>query len=75
MLEGSRQPPVAAWWLPGWLDQRLPNVDVEGEKLRRQLSDPPEDEFPASSRMYRSTTTGMRSWRTIRHEPVRWSRG
>jgi RND superfamily putative drug exporter len=26
-----------AWWLPRWLDQRLPNVDVEGEKLRRQL--------------------------------------
>ncbi|MEU7820809.1 MMPL family transporter [Catellatospora sp. NPDC049133] len=24
----------AAWWLPRWLDRVLPNVDVEGEKLR-----------------------------------------
>jgi RND superfamily putative drug exporter len=24
----------AAWWLPRWLDRLLPNVDVEGEKLR-----------------------------------------
>jgi RND superfamily putative drug exporter len=23
-----------AWWLPGWLDRILPNVDVEGEGLR-----------------------------------------
>ncbi|WP_055535356.1 MMPL family transporter [Streptomyces graminilatus] len=23
-----------AWWLPGWLDRVLPNVDVEGEGLR-----------------------------------------
>ena len=23
-----------AWWLPRWLDRVLPNVDVEGEKLR-----------------------------------------
>jgi len=32
-----------AWWLPRWLDRLLPNVDVEGEKLRHQL-----DETPAS---------------------------
>lgn len=24
-----------AWWLPGWLDRILPNVDVEGESLDR----------------------------------------
>lgn len=24
-----------AWWLPGWLDRILPNVDVEGESLER----------------------------------------
>jgi len=24
-----------AWWLPGWLDRLLPEVDVEGEKLDR----------------------------------------
>ncbi|GAA0234776.1 MMPL family transporter [Cryptosporangium japonicum] len=23
----------AAWWLPGWLDRRLPDVDVEGARL------------------------------------------
>ncbi|HLS73039.1 MAG TPA: MMPL family transporter, partial [Actinomycetaceae bacterium] len=26
-----------AWWLPRWLDRILPNVDVEGAKLERQL--------------------------------------
>ncbi|MGN5237958.1 MMPL family transporter [Rhodococcus sp. SJ-3] len=25
------------WWLPKWLDKILPNVDVEGEKLTREL--------------------------------------
>jgi RND superfamily putative drug exporter len=29
----------AAWWLPRWLDRALPNVDIEGEKLRRQLAE------------------------------------
>ncbi|WP_412077751.1 MMPL family transporter [Streptomyces xanthophaeus] len=28
-----------AWWLPKWLDRLLPNVDVEGESLRRHLAD------------------------------------
>lgn len=32
-----------AWWLPRWLDKALPNVDVEGEKLHKQLADSPED--------------------------------
>jgi RND superfamily putative drug exporter len=27
----------SAWWLPRWLDRLLPDVDVEGEKLRRHL--------------------------------------
>ncbi|MET8008914.1 MMPL family transporter [Streptomyces sp. NPDC005271] len=32
----------SAWWLPRWLDKALPNVDVEGEGLRKQLeSDSP----------------------------------
>ncbi|MGP4004357.1 MMPL family transporter [Streptomyces sp. 8N706] len=26
----------AAWWLPRWLDRVLPNVDVEGEQLRKR---------------------------------------
>ncbi|WP_432145061.1 MMPL family transporter [Streptomyces sp. bgisy084] len=28
----------SAWWLPRWLQKLLPNVDVEGEGLRRQLA-------------------------------------
>ncbi|MFJ4713797.1 MMPL family transporter [Streptomyces sp. NPDC088785] len=28
----------SAWWLPRWLDKALPNVDVEGEKLRENLT-------------------------------------
>jgi len=28
-----------AWWLPRWLDRALPNVDVEGEKLQKQLTE------------------------------------
>ncbi|GGZ00452.1 MMPL family transporter [Streptomyces nitrosporeus] len=33
-----------AWWLPRWLDRILPNVDVEGEGLRKELASdgPPE---------------------------------
>ncbi|MCJ1679006.1 MMPL family transporter [Streptomyces sp. APSN-46.1] len=27
-----------AWWLPRWLDRILPNVDVEGESLRKHLA-------------------------------------
>lgn len=27
----------AAWWLPRWLDRVLPDLDVEGENLRRSL--------------------------------------
>jgi RND superfamily putative drug exporter len=27
----------AAWWLPGWLERRLPRLDVEGERLHEQL--------------------------------------
>lgn len=36
----------AAWWLPGWLDKALPNVDVEGEGLRKTLA--PSDEAGSS---------------------------
>jgi putative drug exporter of the RND superfamily len=33
----------AAWWLPRWLDVRLPRVDIEGEQLheQKQLADWP----------------------------------
>ncbi len=30
-----------AWWLPRWLDRALPNVDIEGEKLRAEFIEPP----------------------------------
>jgi RND superfamily putative drug exporter len=40
-----------AWWLPKWLDRILPNVDVEGEKLRHQLDDASVDEpVPTAAR-------------------------
>ncbi|WP_442785197.1 MMPL family transporter [Amycolatopsis sp. H20-H5] len=40
-----------AWWLPNWLDKILPNVDVEGEQLTKQLDTPndPEDRKLVSS--------------------------
>ena len=28
-----------AWWLPGWLDRLLPDVDVEGQSLERSSTD------------------------------------
>ncbi|WP_327414438.1 MMPL family transporter [Streptomyces sp. NBC_01233] len=31
-----------AWWLPKWLDRLLPNVDVEGESLRKHLERSPQ---------------------------------
>lgn len=31
-----------AWWLPKWLDKILPNVDVEGESLRKHLGEYPD---------------------------------
>jgi putative drug exporter of the RND superfamily len=57
----------AAWWLPRWLDKVLPNVDVEGEKLRHQLDDTTEPR--ASSKAHRpnqppgmdTATSGRRS--------------
>ncbi|WP_432972871.1 MMPL family transporter [Dactylosporangium sp. CA-233914] len=36
----------AAWWLPRWLNRILPNVDIEGEKLRHHLSQEPATETP-----------------------------
>ena len=27
-----------AWWLPGWLERRLPVIDVEGESLAHQMA-------------------------------------
>jgi len=29
----------AAWWIPRWLNAILPNVDVEGERLRKHIGD------------------------------------
>jgi RND superfamily putative drug exporter len=34
----------SAWWLPGWLSKLLPNVDIEGEKLRQHLATTPDPE-------------------------------
>jgi RND superfamily putative drug exporter len=35
-----------AWYLPRWLDRLLPNVDVEGETLRRNLATTPQPRTP-----------------------------
>lgn len=32
-----------AWWLPRWLDKLLPNVDVEGDSLRKHLEGPSQE--------------------------------
>ena len=29
----------SAWWLPSWLDRTLPNLDIEGEKLREHRTE------------------------------------
>jgi RND superfamily putative drug exporter len=39
-----------AWWLPRWLDRIVPNVDVEGEKLRTTLGDRPVEAEPVGAR-------------------------
>jgi putative drug exporter of the RND superfamily len=33
-----------AWWLPRWLDRRMPNLDIEGEKLMHELEPAPSGE-------------------------------
>ena len=33
-----------AWWLPRWLARVLPNVDIEGQRLRRHLQPAPDRE-------------------------------
>jgi putative drug exporter of the RND superfamily len=30
-----------AWWLPAWIDRRMPNIDIEGEKLLHELEPVP----------------------------------
>lgn len=40
----------AAWWLPKWLDRIVPNVDVEGEKLRAMLPATTEPAEPVAAR-------------------------
>jgi RND superfamily putative drug exporter len=40
----------STWWLPRWLDDRLPHINIEGSSARDQLSrrqPPPEAEEPA----------------------------
>ena len=37
-----------AWWLPRWLDRVLPDIDVEGEKLRDRPAEPSEPDHTGS---------------------------
>jgi RND superfamily putative drug exporter len=46
----------AAWWLPSWLNRLLPNVDVEGEKLRHRLDGQIEDATAAEPEFASSRT-------------------
>ncbi|MET9854475.1 MMPL family transporter [Streptomyces sp. NPDC006450] len=39
-----------AWWLPKWLDRLLPNVDVEGESLRKHLGESSDGSGPDKDR-------------------------
>ncbi|MCY0927282.1 MMPL family transporter [Streptomyces sp. H27-H1] len=39
-----------AWWLPKWLDRILPNVDVEGESLRKHLGESADGSGPDKDR-------------------------
>jgi hypothetical protein len=32
---GPSLPAQATWWIPGWLDRPMPNVDIEGESLKQ----------------------------------------
>jgi putative drug exporter of the RND superfamily len=34
------------WWLPQWLDDRLPHINIEGSSARGELLHPPEPEEP-----------------------------
>ncbi|MER6412839.1 MMPL family transporter [Streptomyces humidus] len=40
-----------AWSLPAWLDRMLPNMDVEGERLRHLLDDPMTSTVPAGAEL------------------------
>lgn len=37
-----------AWWLPRWLDRLLPNLDVEGDRLKQHLSARPPTRYGAA---------------------------
>jgi RND superfamily putative drug exporter len=49
-----------AWTLPGWLDRMLPNVDVEGERLRHLLARTPDDSGGGAHAPVSSGATGRR---------------
>ena len=38
-----------AWWLPRWLDRRMPNLDIEGEKILHELEPAPSPEGEAAA--------------------------
>ena len=38
-----------AWWLPRWLDRRMPNLDIEGEKILHELEPAPSAEGEAAA--------------------------
>jgi RND superfamily putative drug exporter len=39
----------STWWLPRWIDERLPHINIEGSSARAELARrrPPEAEEPS----------------------------
>jgi putative drug exporter of the RND superfamily len=35
-----------AWWLPNWMDRRMPNLDIEGDKLMHEIEASSAEEGP-----------------------------
>ncbi len=46
-----------AWWLPGWLDRVLPNLDIEGDSLAEQRAPAPPQAAPPPDKVDVDPTT------------------
>jgi putative drug exporter of the RND superfamily len=49
-----------AWWLPGWLDKILPDLDVEGHKLDARLAEQPRELVLTNGHRGLGATNGAR---------------
>ena len=60
----------AAWWLPKWLDRLLPDVDVEGAALEREVTDGETEEAEAARKEAKEAKANGRRRRSRRREGV-----